>query len=103
MDVDCVLFSAYSKNPMFAIQAQGHAACNSYWLSFSVPTNVSHSCSSRIIGPDGSVLSTCASGESTLTYCKIDPGNPENLVPIQHNRPWRRKARSGEIYELWRK
>ena len=98
LGIDCLLFSAYSDNPMFAIQAQGHAACNSYWLSFSVPTNKSEHCPSRFIGPDGSVLSTCSSHQSGLTLNTIDPKDQKWEVPIKHNRPWRRRARSGEIY-----
>lgn len=102
LDVDCMLFSSYSNNPMFAIQAQGHAACNSYWLSFSGVTNYGQDCPSCFIGPDGSILSKCAGTESGLSICKIDPNDPEMEVPVHHNRPWRRKARSGEIYEAWR-
>ena len=37
LDVDCVLFSAYSQGPMFWTQAQGHAASNNIWLSVGVP------------------------------------------------------------------
>lgn len=98
LGVDCLLFSAYSDNPMFATQAQGHAACNNYWLSFSVPTNTSENCTSRFIGPAGSVLSTCSSYESGFIVNEIDPKDPKWEVPIQHNRPWRRIARSGEVY-----
>lgn len=103
LDVDCVLFSSYSDNAMFAIQAQGHAACNSYWLSFSTPTNHSQSCPGRLIGPDGKVISICQGGESGLVVCNIDPDDPEMKVPVCYNRPWRRKARQGEIYAAWRK
>ena len=53
LNVDCVLLSAYSDKPIFAIQSQGHAACNNYWISLSVPSNVSHKQSSCLIGPDG--------------------------------------------------
>jgi len=98
LGIDCLLFSAYSDNPMFATQAQGHAACNSYWLSFSVPTNKSENCTSRFIGPEGSVLSSCSSCQSGIVVNTIDPKDPMWEVPIKHNRPWRRRARSGEIY-----
>jgi len=98
LGIDCLLFSAYSKSPVFATQAQGHAACNSYWLSFSVPTNTSENCASRFIGPEGSVLSACPNCQSGLIVNKIDPKDPKWVVPIKHSRPWRRRARSGEIY-----
>lgn len=52
LGVDCVLFSAYSDDPMFAIEAQAHAAMNNVWLSLSAPaTSTSLPCT--LIGPDG--------------------------------------------------
>ncbi len=38
LDVDCVLFSTSGTSGNTAVQAQGHAAVNSYWVSLSVPT-----------------------------------------------------------------
>ncbi len=99
LDVDCVLLSAYSDTPMFGIQAQGHAACNNIWISFSVPRNVSGSQSSCFIGPDGNVLGTCQNNTSDLIVHKIDPKAEEWNIPCQKARPWRRKARLGEIYK----
>ena len=55
LDVDCILFSSYSDEPMFGIQAQGYAASHSYWVSVSVPTQTSHGLSSRLIAPTGEV------------------------------------------------
>src|SRR3954447_2418426 len=53
LGVDCVLFSAYADDPMFGIQAQGNAASHSYWVSVSVPTQMSYGLCSRLIAPTG--------------------------------------------------
>lgn len=98
MGVDCVLLSAYSKSEMFRIQAQGHAACNCFWISYSVPTNTSYKQASCLIGPDGSVLSTCKNGISDLVMHNIDPNAAEWDIPYNKARPWRKLARSRNIY-----
>ena len=51
LGVDCVLFSAYADDPMFGIQAQGYAASHSYWVSVSIPTQMSRGLTSRLIAP----------------------------------------------------
>src|SRR5258707_823218 len=47
LGVDCLLFSSYSEEPMYGIQAQGYAASHNYWVSVSVPAQTSHVLSSR--------------------------------------------------------
>ena len=69
--VDAVLLSTFSEDPMFAIQAQGHAACGAFWLSLSVPSQYSHAAPSGVIGPD---------------FC----------APMARPHPLRRIARCGE-------
>ena len=84
---------------MFGIQAQGHAACNNYWISFAVPTNVGPACPSRLIGPSGEVVATCSPDQSGIIVNTLDPTDPAWKIPLQYARPWRRRARSGEIYQ----
>ena len=98
LGVDCVFLSSYSDKAMFGIQAQGHAACNNYWVSLSVPAQLSHEQPACIIGPDGSVLASCARSKSAYVIQTIDPMAPQWDVPCQKARPWRRKARQGDIY-----
>ena len=98
LNVDCVLLSAYSDKPIFAIQSQGHAACNNYWISLSVPSNVSHKQSSCLIGPDGHIIESCAHDISDVIVHRIDPTAAQWDVPCQKARPWRREARKGDIY-----
>lgn len=98
LGVDCVLLSAYSDAPMFAVQAQGHAACTNMWLSFSVPAQMSRETSSRIIAPDGTLLSVCEPESSMLVTTIINPDAPEWEIPLKRARPWRALARKGDIY-----
>lgn len=99
LGVDCILMSSYSDSSMFAIQAQGHAACNNYWLSLSIPQNVSSKQSSVFIGPDGSIISTCKPNQSDLIINSIDPNLDKWDIPCNKARPWRRLARLGDIYK----
>jgi deaminated glutathione amidase len=98
LGVDCVGLSSYSEGEMFAIQAQGHAACNNFWVSYSVPANVSHTQPSQLIGPDGSVVGTCDKGVTSVIVHEINPADSKWAIPCHKARPWRRTARKGEIY-----
>jgi predicted amidohydrolase len=98
LDVDCVLFSTtgelLANAATFAAEALGHAASNSYWVSFSAHAPQSPIAPSGIASPDGRWSSRCAdNGESGIAVATItanDPGHPA--------RPWRRLART-DIYE----
>lgn len=100
--VDCLLFSSYSEDPMFGVLAQGYAAANNYWLSFSVPAQTAHAVSSRLIGPDGNIQAAAPSSGSALTINSMDPADPQWEIALNRARPWRAKARDGEIYREWR-
>ena len=99
LDVDAVLLSSHSDTPMFGVQAQGHAACNNFWVSFSVPANLSHALSSRIIGPDGSIVASCKNGATDMSIASINPRDPRWDIPCSKARPWRQRARQGDIYK----
>lgn len=98
LDVDCVLFSSYSEEPMFGIQAQGYAASHSYWISFSVPSQMSHALSSRLIAPTGEIQAKIPPSISGLVVDRLDLDSPEWKIALHHARPWRAKAREGTIY-----
>lgn len=102
--VDCLLFSAYSKDPMFGITAQGYAATYNFWLSYASPANdrVSRTMPSRFIGPDGHIIARCRAGASTLTLNHMDRDAPQWEIPLRRARPWRASARDGAIYEARR-
>ncbi|OWV78185.1 amidohydrolase [Rhizobium sp. R635] len=100
LDVHCVLFSTTGGSPVsepsFAAEAQGHAATNSYWVSFSMltyPGSEGQPAASGIVAPGGRWAAQClANGMPAIALADIDD-NPGDL-----SRPWRRKARSG-LYE----
>lgn len=98
LDVDCLLFSSYSDSIMFGTQAQGHAACNNYWISMSVPTNGSDKLPARFIGPNGDLISECERGNDSIVVNEINPEDKQWEIPLKLARPWRRTARKGEIY-----
>jgi predicted amidohydrolase len=76
--VDVMLFSSYSEDAMFGIQAQGYAASHNYWFSVSVPAQVSHALSSRLIGPNGEVQRAVAPAVSGLVLNELDAGGAED-------------------------
>jgi predicted amidohydrolase len=98
LNVDCVLFSSTGDGlphggGAFAAEALGHAASNSYWVSFAVLAKHSPSAPAGIVGPQGRWVAQCpADGTPALALAdiSIDPADP--------SRPWRRTARAG-IYE----
>jgi predicted amidohydrolase len=98
LQVDCVLFSAYTDNAMFGIQAQGYAASHSYWVSVSTPAQMSHGLSSRLIGPTGEVQAAATPSESGIVIDLLDELCPRWEVALHRARPWRAKARDGAVY-----
>lgn len=101
LDVDCVLFSTTGPpSPegaaTFATEAQGHAAVNSYWVSFAMSAQHSPTASSGIIAPDGAWLARCATdGTASVAVADIDNGTDSIDVAVSRARPWRRRARAG--------
>jgi predicted amidohydrolase len=84
-DVDCVLLSSHGSSPSFALQVQGHASTNCYWVSYA--TSCSTETSSGIAGIDGAWLARCPGDEPAIAVADIN-GDVQNL-----GRPWRRRAR----------
>jgi len=99
LDVHCVLFSSTGGTPAndfpFAAEAQGYAASNRYWVSFSISAHpgLVDPMSSGIIAPGGRWAAQCPrDGTAAIAVIDIDD-NPDDIA-----RPWRRKARGG-LYE----
>ena len=97
LDADCVLFSTHGAGtpvntaPM-ALEACGHAAANSFWVSYSVVAADAVNAPAGIVAPSGEWATRCpAEAVSALAFADVGPA--ETLA-----RPWRRRARSG-IYD----
>jgi predicted amidohydrolase len=105
LDVDCVLFSTAGgptspeNSATFATEAQGHAATNSYWISFAMSAQNSPTASSGIIAPDGTWLARCPADETASVAVADIDNSPANIdVAVTKARPWRRQARAG-VYD----
>ncbi|MFI5681318.1 carbon-nitrogen hydrolase family protein [Streptomyces cellulosae] len=96
LDVDCVLFSTSGTSGNTAVQAQGHAAVNSYWVSLSVPTQHSATAPSGIIAPNGDWLARCPADDSpSVAVVNLDDSSEAAAEAVTYARPWRREARTG--------
>ena len=96
LEVDCVLFSTTGETPSaapaFAAEVLGHAASNTYWVSYSAHAPQNVAAPSGIAAPNGQWAALCQAGGApsiAVTDITIDRDNPA--------RPWRRKARA-ELY-----
>jgi predicted amidohydrolase len=98
-DVDCILFSSFSEDPVFEILARGHAAAHNYWVSISVPAQCSTAMPAGVVGPHGYPLARCpADGTPTLAVTDLDRSDPALDTALNKARPWRTLARAGEQY-----
>ncbi len=100
--VDGLLLSVYSKDPIFGVTAQAHAAVNNYWLSLSTPTPCSRDLRSGLIAPNGQFAARCRAGRSGMIVQELDRAAPELDIALTKARPWRRTARAGGIYAVRR-
>lgn len=98
LGVDCVLFSAYAKDPILGVTAQAHAAINNIWLSLSTPTACSRGLASGLVAPNGRFVARCRAGRSGMSVQTLDRSAPELDIALTKARPWRRMARAGDIY-----
>lgn len=97
--VDCVLFSAFSEDPIFEILARSHAAANTSWISVSVPAHYSTTIPAGVIGPHGYRLAGCpANGTPVVITMDLDRRDPALDNALNKARPWRARARSGTPY-----
>lgn len=92
--MDCVLFSTYSDDPIFEVIARGYAAANSYWVSVAAPAPCSTATPSAVIGPYGRHLAQAQPGETAVICNELDRSDPA----LNHARPWRRTAATGQLY-----
>jgi predicted amidohydrolase len=89
-DVDCVLFSTHG-NPevpgIFAIEAAGHAAANSLWVSYAGPA-ADDTPPAGLVTPDGTWAARCAAGVPDLAVTDVTTSTDSPA------RVWRRTART---------
>ena len=98
LGVTCMLLSSYSPDPIHGVMARAHAATYGYWLSLSSPTSCSRGLPTTLIGPDGHPVATCDANAPGMTLHTIDPNAPRYHVALRLARPWRARARAGELH-----
>lgn len=89
-DVDCILFSTHgnAETPgIFAIEAAGHAAANSLWVSYAGPAE-ENAPPAGLITPDGTWAARCAPGAPGLAVADVTTSTDSPA------RVWRRTART---------
>ncbi len=94
-DVDCVLLST-AGNPefpeVFAVEAAGHAAANSLWVSYAGPVGPHHP-PAGVVTPNGAWTARCASADHDgMVLTEIDTSTGERA------RTWRRAVRVGHTH-----
>ncbi len=98
-DVDCMLFSAYSPDPVFWTQASGYAATTNMWFSVANAANCSKKLPSGFIAPSGhSIIRGIKTDDTDLLISILDRADPSLDIALNKARPWRRLAREGKIY-----
>lgn len=100
---DAVLFSSYGIPVAFQIALQAHAGLNCLWIAAATPAQKAHKGPAGLIGPDGGWAARCAqANESGFVVTTLDRDDPAYDIPLQKARPWRRRARQGDIYRAQR-
>ena len=89
--VHCVLISTMDNGATFALQAQGHASVNSYWVSYATCTADSSVAPAGIVDPTGGWAARCSATEAAPEIVTADIGREHEKLA----RPWRQKARGG--------
>ena len=99
LGVDAVLFSSYGIAEYFQIALRAHAGLNCIWIGAATPVQKAAKGPAGVIGPDGKWVSQCpATPEPNLVTAVLDRDDPDYDIPLQRARPWRLKARQGDIY-----
>ncbi len=99
-DVDCVLFSSTGDGDgdasTFAVECQGHAAVNGYWVSFSVPPQQHPAATAGVVAPGGRWLRRCpATADPAIVTLELGEDSEDITTAVTKARPWRRVARGG--------
>lgn len=99
MGVDAVLFSSYGIPEHFQVALRAHAGLNCLWISAATPAQEAEKGAAGIVGPDGKWAAICPpSPVSAYVATQLDRNDPQYHIALHKARPWRAKARLGNIY-----
>lgn len=97
--VDAVLFGSYGLPEFFGIALRAHAGLNNIWIGAATPAQEAGKGAAGIVGPDGAWCARAPErAEPGLALARLDRSDPGYDVALNKARPWRAKARQGEIY-----
>jgi predicted amidohydrolase len=93
--VDAVLFSAQDLPEPFQTVLRAHSSLYGLWIcAASTPQETG-----GVIGPDGAWITHCSEGaEPALALATLNREDPAYHVALKLARPWRLKAKAGQIY-----
>ncbi|KFL32334.1 hydrolase [Devosia riboflavina] len=99
LGVDAILFGSYGIPEYFQIALRAHAGLNCLWIVAATPAQRAPDGPAGIIGPDGKVIAHCpATAEAGFVVATLDRNKPDYDIALNKARPWRAKARLGDIY-----
>ncbi|HTO34443.1 MAG TPA: carbon-nitrogen hydrolase family protein [Pararhizobium sp.] len=99
MGVDGVIFASYGLPEHFEIALRAHAGLNCVWIGAATPAQKAPKGPAGNIGPDGRWINRCSATPAPgMVMARLDRKDPLYDVALQKARPWRAKARQGDIY-----
>jgi predicted amidohydrolase len=97
LGADLVLHPSYGLGPVGATILAAHAATNCLFIGTAIPVQRAADGPSGILGPDGNWIARCGTGED-IAIARMDRADPRFEIALDKARPWRRKARQGDLY-----
>ncbi len=101
LGVDGVLFATSGFPPFFRTASAAHAGMNEIWLAVAAMAGSDGECANGIAAPDGEWIEAVRPAPG-LAIADLDRAAPHLDVALNKARPWRAKAREGEIYRSQR-
>jgi Predicted amidohydrolase len=99
LGVDAVLFGSYGVPEHFQIALRAHAGLNNFWIAVATASQEADKGAAGIIGPDGRWCARVDEGLGTgLVLGPLDRLDPTYDIALNKARPWRARARQGDIY-----
>jgi len=102
LEIDCVLYSSMANTNLFETLLRGHAAAFTYWIAVSELEQLNQKFSSMLIDPNGNVECSAKSNGDKLLVATLDRTDKRYDIQLRLAKPWRRKARKGDIYRAKR-
>lgn len=97
MGVDGVVFATSGFPPAFQTATVAHAGLNHVWMAAATANAETAEAQCSVAGPDGRWMNVRRT-ESGLAFADLDRDDPRYDIALNRARPWRARARQGDIY-----